>query len=117
MSVAGGAALASDDTIAAIATASGVGGVGIVRVSGPRAIEIVAAAIGIEPAQLERTVRVGWAHRTDGTRIDQVIAFAMRAPHSFTGEDVAELQGHGGKENLEHLLEAALARGARRTRD
>jgi tRNA modification GTPase len=101
------------DTIAAIATASGVGGVGIVRVSGPRALEIVAGVLGVDAAQLDRSVRVGWAHDQAGARIDQVIAFAMRAPASFTGEDVAELQGHGGSHNLERLLATVLARGAR----
>lgn len=102
------------DTIAAIATASGVGGVGIVRVSGPRAIEIVAATLGIAPDALTREVRVGWARAAAvDTPLDQVIAFAMRAPVSFTGEDVAELQGHGGTHNLERLLDAVVARGAR----
>ncbi len=101
------------DTIAAIATAAGAGGVGIVRVSGPNAIAIVTATLGIEPAALTREVRVGWAHAADNARIDQVIAFAMRAPASFTGEDVAELHGHGGSHNLERLLDAVLTRGAR----
>lgn len=101
----------SDDTIAAIATASGVGGVGIVRVSGPAAISIVADVMRVK--ELDRRVRVGWAHGTDGARIDQVIAFAMRGPKSFTGENVAELHGHGGTQNLRHLLDAVLARGAR----
>lgn len=102
-----------DDTIAAIATAAGPGGVGIVRLSGPRAIEIVAEVLGIAPAELDRTVRVGWARDPAGERIDQVIAFAMRAPSSFTGEDVAELQGHGGAYNLDRLLDGVVARGAR----
>ena len=102
-----------DDTIAAIATAAGVGGVGIVRVSGPRAIELVADTIDVEPAVLGREVRVGWARDARGARIDQVIAFAMRSPASFTGEDVAELQGHGGAVNLGKLLQAVVERGAR----
>jgi tRNA modification GTPase len=101
------------DTIAAIATASGVGGVGIVRVSGPRAIAIVADALGIAAEELRREVRVGWARGADGARVDQVVAFAMRAPASFTGEDVAELQGHGGSRNLTALLAAVVDRGAR----
>jgi tRNA modification GTPase len=100
-----------DDTIAAIATAAGVGGVGIVRVSGPRAIAIVAETLGV--TDLGREVRVGWARGVDGARVDQVIAFAMRAPASFTGEDVAEVHGHGGTENLRRLLGAVVARGAR----
>lgn len=101
----------SDDTIAAIATASGVGGVGIVRVSGPAAISIVADVMRVR--ELDRRVRVGWAHAADGARIDQVIAFAMRGPKSFTGEDVAELHGHGGAVNLGRLLDSVLERGAR----
>ena len=103
----------TEDTIAAIATAAGVGGVGIVRLSGPRAIGIAADALGIPAAQLDRRVRVGWVHDRDGRAIDQVLAFAMRAPASFTGEDVAELQGHGGPHNLERLLATLIERGAR----
>lgn len=101
----------NDDTIAAIATASGIGGVGIVRVSGPRAIAIACDVLGV--AALTREVRVGWARGQGGEPIDQVLAFAMQGPRSFTGEDVAELHGHGGPENLRRLLEAVLARGAR----
>lgn len=103
----------SVDTIAAIATAAGVGGVGIVRVSGRQAIPIVAGVLGIGVDELGREVRVGWARGRDGERIDQVIAFAMRAPASFTGEDVAELQGHGGLHNLGRLLDCVIQRGAR----
>ncbi|MEP6865513.1 MAG: tRNA uridine-5-carboxymethylaminomethyl(34) synthesis GTPase MnmE [Deltaproteobacteria bacterium] len=98
------------DTIAAIATAAGVGGVGIVRVSGPHAVEIAEQLVG---RGLDRGVRVGWARDANGARIDQVLAFAMRGPKSFTGEDVAELQGHGGAQNLASLLAAVLERGAR----
>src|SRR5215468_4669682 len=103
----------SDDTIAAIATAAGVGGVGIVRLSGPEAIAIAADALGVAEAELDRRVRVGWAHDRAGRQLDQVLAFAMRAPASFTGEDVAELHGHGGAHNLDRLLAAVLDRGAR----
>jgi tRNA modification GTPase len=101
------------DTIAAIATAAGPGGVGIVRLSGPRAIAIAAETVALPAAGLDRRVRVRWAHDVGGARVDQVVAFAMRAPASFTGEDVAELQGHGGAQNLGKLLEAVVARGAR----
>lgn len=101
------------ETIAAIATAAGTGGVGIIRLSGPRAIAIAAELVGLPPARLDRTVRVCWARDRAGTRLDQVLAFAMRAPASFTGEDVAELHGHGGPHNLGKLLEAVLERGAR----
>jgi tRNA modification GTPase len=101
------------DTIAAIATAAGVGGVGIVRLSGPAAIAIAAEALGVAADGLDRRVRVGWVRDRDGRQIDQVLAFAMRAPASFTGEDVAELHGHGGPLNLERLLACVVARGAR----
>ncbi len=101
------------DTIAAIATAAGAGGVGIIRLSGPRAIVIAAEALGIEPAALDRTVQLGWLRDVRGTLLDQVLAFGMRGPRSFTGEDIAELHGHGGTLNLGKLLESVVERGAR----
>jgi tRNA modification GTPase len=101
------------DTIAAIATAAGPSGVGIVRLSGPRAIAIVADVLRVAPEALDRSVRVAWARDRGGARIDQVLAFAMRAPASFTGEDVAELQGHGGPRNVAVLLAEVVERGAR----
>jgi len=101
------------DTVAAIATAAGAGGVGIIRLSGPRAIAIAAAALGVAPSELDRTVRLGWLRDAAGTLLDQVLAFAMRAPASFTGEDVAELHGHGGTHNLGKLLASIVERGAR----
>ncbi|MBA3451569.1 MAG: tRNA uridine-5-carboxymethylaminomethyl(34) synthesis GTPase MnmE [Deltaproteobacteria bacterium] len=101
------------DTIAAIATAAGPAGVGIIRLSGPRALSIAAEALGLPEAELDRSVRLGWVTDRSGTRIDQVLAFAMRAPASFTGEDVAELHGHGGVHNLEKLLASVIDRGAR----
>ncbi len=98
------------DTIAAIATGSGIAGVGVIRLSGPRAIEIAEACVS---APLDRHVRVAWVRDRAGAAVDQVIAFAMRGPHSFTGEDVAELQGHGGHANLARLLAVVVERGAR----
>ena len=102
-----------DDTIVAIATASGPSGVGIVRLSGARAIEIVAAALGIPGSALDRRVRLGWLRGVDGAPLDRVLAFAMRAPASFTGEDVAEIHGHGGTHNLGKLLASVVERGGR----
>ena len=98
------------DTIAAIATGSGIAGVGVIRLSGPRAVEIAEACVG---GPLDRTVAVRWVRDASGATIDQVLAFAMRGPHSFTGEDVAELQGHGGPQNLARLLALVVERGAR----
>jgi len=99
------------DTIAAIATAMGVGGVGIVRISGPMARAIACDVVRRELP--DRQVVHGIARDLDGNRIDEVLAFAMFAPRSFTGEDVAELHGHGGAVNLGRLLRAVVARGAR----
>lgn len=101
------------DTIAAIATGAAPGGVGVVRVSGPRAVAAVAAVVGVAPAQLDRSVRYGIARDAAGARLDEVLAFAMRAPKSFTGEDVAEIHGHGGAVNMAQLLAAVLAQGVR----
>jgi len=103
----------ADDTIAAIATPPGVGGVGIVRVSGPSAIAIVSGLIGVAASELDRSVRLAWARDRRNARIDQVLAFAMRAPASFTGEDVAEVHGHGGAFGMAALLAAIVERGAR----
>lgn len=108
------AASSTRDTIAAIATATG-GGIGIVRLSGPKAAQIVEQLVRPWPSKPQtHKLQLGVVHhpRTD-ERIDQVLAVVMRAPKSYTGEDVAELQGHGGQLVLQRVLEAALAAGAR----
>ncbi|HEY7885384.1 MAG TPA: tRNA uridine-5-carboxymethylaminomethyl(34) synthesis GTPase MnmE [Cellvibrionaceae bacterium] len=102
------------DTIAAIATAPGRGGVGIVRISGPNA-----KSIGERLTQ--RSLKPRFAHYlpfvdNHNTEIDRGIALFFPAPNSFTGEDVLELQGHGGPMVLSLLLEAAKASGARQAR-
>jgi tRNA modification GTPase len=102
------------DTIAAVATAPGPGGIAVVRVSGPDAVRIVAETLGKHEQDLgDRQVVVGAARDPDGRRLDTVLAFVLRGPRSFTGEDVAELHGHGGPVNSARLLRAVLARGAR----
>ena len=98
------------DTIAAIATGSGAAGVGVIRISGPRAVDIAEACVGVP---LDRTVKVRRVRDREGAFVDEVLAFAMRGPRSFTGEDVAELQGHGGPENLKRLLALVVDHGAR----
>ena len=101
------------DTIAAIATAPGKGGVGIVRVSGPaaRAIGegICGRTLAVRAVQFAR-------FRDDGGDIDEGIALYFAAPASFTGEDIVELHGHGGPLVLDLLLRACLQRGARLAR-
>lgn len=102
------------DTIAAIATAPGAGGVGIVRLSGPAALAIARTLAGREPTP-RRALR---AHFTeaDGTVIDDGIMLAFPNPHSFTGEDVAELQAHGSPVLLQRLVERCCELGARQAR-
>lgn len=103
------------DTICAIATASGRGGVGIVRVSGPAANAIASGVIG--SGQL-RPRHATFAPFRDaaGLTIDEGIALYFPGPHSYTGEDVLELQGHGGPVVLEMLLSRIIELGARRAR-
>ncbi len=102
------------DTIAAIATPAGPGGVGIVRISGPRAIEFACVLLGRRPDEFpDRQLVNGLARDGDGRRLDRVLAVVMRAPRSFTGEDVAEIHGHGGVINMTRLLQAAVGAGAR----
>lgn len=101
------------DTIAAIATPLGVGGVGIIRVSGPKASDILAELVGTVGADL-RDRYLDYGHVMDGQQtLDEVLYVLMRAPRSFTGEDVAEIHGHGGDANLGVLLRRVLAAGAR----
>lgn len=108
------AAAATTDTIAAVATAPGAGGVGIVRLSGPQALAI-AAAMGA--GQLRpRRARYARFVDGDGEVIDDGIALAFLAPASFTGEDVVELQAHGSPVVLRALVARACALGARPAR-
>lgn len=102
------------DTIAAVATPPGRGGVGIVRISGPLAASIAVAMLGRCPAP--RHAEYLPFRDGNGAVIDQGIALYFAAPHSFTGEDVLELQGHGGPVVLDLLLQTALHCGARPAR-
>lgn len=104
----------STDTIAAIATPPGRGGVGIVRVSGPLTQAIARGVIGTLPNAREARLR----HFRDaaGAAIDHGIALYFPAPRSFTGEDVLELHGHGGPVVLDMLLARVIELGARLAR-
>ena len=96
--------------VAAIATAPGRGGIGVVRVSGPALQPLVDALFG-------RTLTPRHAHllpfsAADGTVIDEGLALFFPAPHSYTGEDVLELQGHGGPAVLKRVLQRCLEAGS-----
>ena len=105
---------ASGDTIAAVATAPGRGGVGMVRVSGPATRGIAAAVLGGLPRA--RRARYGAFRASDGTALDHGLALFFPAPASFTGEDVLELHGHGGPVVLDMLLARVCELGARPAR-
>lgn len=102
------------DTIVAIATATG-GGIGIVRVSGPAASGIARRLVRPWPETPEsHHLYLGWVHHPEtGEALDEVLSCLMRAPRSYTGEDVLELHGHGGAASLARLLSAVVQSGAR----
>ena len=102
---------ARPDTIAAIATAPGRGGIGIVRVSGPLSGEIGRAVVGrIPPPRRATFARFAGPGQV---LLDEGIALYFPAPHSYTGEDVLELQGHGGPVVLREILRRCVELGAR----
>ena len=102
------------DTIAAIATAPGRGGVGIIRVSGALALTVAEKVLGYAPKP--RYAHYGAFNAADGTVLDEGIALFFPNPNSFTGEDVLELQGHGGPVVLDLLLNEVVALGCRLAR-
>lgn len=99
------------EAIAAIATAPGRGGVGVVRISGPDVVPFAEGLLGRLPAPRQATYARFRA--ADGSVIDEGIALYFAAPHSFTGEHVLELQGHGGPVVMNLLLARCLELGAR----
>ncbi|HOF38471.1 MAG TPA: tRNA uridine-5-carboxymethylaminomethyl(34) synthesis GTPase MnmE [Candidatus Hydrogenedentes bacterium] len=107
---------ASEGTIAAISTPPGEGAIGIVRLSGPDALRIAAAVFhssrGLDIRHLRRRVYHGEI-RNGAETLDEVLLHIMRAPHSYTREDVVEINAHGGAEPLQAILELVLEQGAR----
>ncbi len=102
------------DTIAAIATPMGRGGVGIIRVSGKASQAIAEAILGTLPEP--RKALFSSFLDASGTVIDEGIALYFPNPHSFTGEDILELQGHGGSVVMDMLLAEVIEQGARLAR-
>ena len=120
---------ALDDTICAVATPAGEGGVGIVRVSGSQALSMASQVVKLQsPKSLvdvpSHKMVVGkflWGHFRSGDQdsqasapvLDEVLVVAMRAPRSYTGEDVVEIHGHGGPLIVQTICEALIDAGAR----
>ncbi|HNC02077.1 MAG TPA: tRNA uridine-5-carboxymethylaminomethyl(34) synthesis GTPase MnmE, partial [Agitococcus sp.] len=103
----------NNDTIAAIATPNGRGGVGIIRISGAKAV-----AIAMQLTQQNIPFKGRYAHfkrfyAEDNAVLDEGLVLYFPNPHSFTGEDVIELQGHGGPVLMDMLLKRVLDLGAR----
>jgi len=117
-----------DDTIVAVATPPGRGGIGVVRLAGPEAIAIAMpmlrlkhevepgrAVFGelIEPDCVEAATLGCLAQQSSATRIDEVVVTYFAKPHSYTTDDIVEISAHGSPVVLRHIVEMALKRGAR----
>ena len=109
-----------EDTIAAVATAPGQGGIGIIRISGSQAEDILQKVFSPAAHRKEgdsfrmESHRMMYGRILDGTEVlDECMAVLMRAPSSYTREDVAEIQSHGGTQVLNRILELCLKNGAR----
>lgn len=98
------------DTICAIATPLSKGGIGVIRVSGENAIEIVQKIF--TKKIIPKVINHGWII-DNGEKIDEVIVLPFIAPHSYTGENVAEIQTHGSPVVINHILNMILDKGAR----
>ncbi len=115
----------SEDTIVAISTARGRAGIGVVRLSGPEALDIAQRMIMHEPPakrpatvspgilQAQRATLVNLIHPETGATLDEAVVTFFRAPKSYTGEDLVELSCHGSPVVLEEVVELAMALGAR----
>ncbi|MBB3213992.1 tRNA modification GTPase [Herbaspirillum sp. Sphag1AN] len=105
--------IADSAPIVAIATAPGRGGIGVVRLSGKNLWPVMQAVCGKdEPSTTPRHASYLPFRRADASVIDQGLAIYFKAPHSYTGEDVVELQGHGGPVVMQMLLARCLEAGA-----
>src|SRR5215471_12979305 len=110
-----------NDTIAAIATPPGIGGIGVIRVSGPGAFATVQPLLRQASGRtdLPQSHLLTYGHIIDPTTgeiFDEVLVTFMRAPRTYTREDVAEIQGHGGPLLLQRMLQLILAQGVRLAR-
>jgi tRNA modification GTPase len=102
-----------DDTIAAISTPPGRGGIGIVRLSGSKAAPVTRAIIRLKNDLCARRATLGELHDDEGHPVDQVVVTYFAAPHSYTAEDVVEISCHGAPVILRHCLDRAVRAGAR----
>jgi len=107
----------NESTIAAISTPYGTGGIGIIRISGPKAFEIGSKIfIGKKPFSEIKSHTIAHGKIVDpktGQMLDDVLLFKMKGPNTYTAEDVVEISGHGGIVVLKNILQLVLSQGAR----
>ena len=106
------------DTIAAIATPLGESGIGVIRLSGTEAYAIgdkIFQSTAQTPLaqRRDRSIQYGTIVDESGKAIDEVLLLIMKGPHSYTAEDVLEIQCHGGRQSLQEILSLVLRSGAR----
>jgi tRNA modification GTPase len=101
------------DTIAAVSTPPGRGGIGIVRLSGPDALSIASRLVRVAAPPEQGRVRFGQVLDAEGGALDEALVTAFFAPNSYTGEDLVEIAAHGSPVVLDAILRGALATGAR----
>src|SRR5260221_8266248 len=103
-----------DDTIVALATPPGIGAIGVVRLSGPKAFAIIGQLFPSKHLDKEpsHTAHVGFIKDGD-TVLDEVVVSIYKNPKSYTGEDVIEISGHGSPYVLQQIIEASIKKGAR----
>lgn len=99
------------DTIAAIATPLGTGGVGVIRISGDKTFEIISRIFSKQTLEAGRITH-GWILDGD-KKVDEVLVLPFKKPHSYTGEDVIEIHCHGGVNVVKNILSLVLKNGAR----
>jgi tRNA modification GTPase len=104
-----------EDTIVAVATPPGRGGLGVVRLSGSQAVEIATSLIRFSklPLETQRATLGEFCDPQGGKVLDQVVVTCFERPHSYTAEDVVEISCHGAPVILRYLVECCLSRGAR----
>ena len=102
-----------EDTIVAVATPPGRGGLGVVRLSGSQAIEIATSLIRFPnlPLETQQATLGEFCDPQGGRVLDQVVVTCFRRPHSYTAEDVVEISCHGAPVILRYLVECCLSRG------
>ncbi len=107
--------MSHDDTIVAVATPPGRGGLGVVRLSGSEAVDVATGLIRLPklPLEIQRATLGEFCDPQGGRVLDQVVVTYFRCPHSYTAEDVVEISCHGAPVILRYLVECCLGRGAR----